>query len=155
MAPPKSHPQTVSPDSSLLRIRQHQSSSGKILVIEKALPVSCSTADFLRSQGFQSERVNGLAEVMKHARILMPAAVIIDLDLPTVGTDHAIRVIRLVHPAVPLLALSSTLERRIAELVSEFHLPILSTPCTHAALLAALELLGVCRVFNSAAYAAD
>jgi len=155
MSQPKIRSQAFSAETSFLRIRPRRPPGGKILILEQASLPTCTTADCLRSQGFRTERVNGLAEVMKHARILMPAVVIIDLDMPAVGTDHAIRVIRLLHPTVPLLALSSTLERRTSELASEFKLPLLGTPCTQAALLSALEALGVCPAFNSAAHAAD
>lgn len=155
MAQPKARPQTPSFECPLLRSPPSPSPGGKLLIVENASQPTCSTAAFLQREGFQTQTMTGLAEVMKQVRILTPAAVIIDLDLTTVGTDHAIRVMRLVHPAVPLLALSSTLGRQACELAREFNLPLLSTPCNHAALMAALEVLGICSALNSPVCAAD
>ena len=155
MAEAKTHPQAVAPEFSLLRIPPRRSPGGRILMIDHGSSPTCSIADFLTTQGFQAVKVKGLTDLIKHARILTPAAVIIDLDLTTLGFDHVVRVLRGTHPTVPLLALSNTLERWTAELVREFNVPLLIKPCADTTLLAALDILGVSCPLDTSVYAAD
>ena len=120
-----------------------QSSSAHRILVMGSNPDRSWIGECLQQHGYQIYAVAGLAGVLKNARAFRPAAAIVDLDEPTMGGDHLIRVLKHTYPALPMIALSNTIDVVIAQIIEEFRIPLLVKPHTAASLLDALARLGV------------
>lgn len=116
-----------------------------ILIISSAPPGGSPLLDMLEQCGFSARTVSGLVDVLKAAKLFAPQAVILDTEHPGVdmGADHVIRMLRLTHPNLSVIALFDAPSRKARSVADEFGISALFKPLVAEDLTTALHRCGI------------
>lgn len=116
-----------------------------ILIISSAPPGSSPLLDTLKKCGYSARSVSGLVDVLKAAKFIAPQAVILDTEHPGVdmGADHVIRMLRLTHPNLSIIALYGAPSRKARAVAAEFGISLVFTPFVAKDLTTVLQRCGI------------
>jgi DNA-binding response OmpR family regulator len=121
------------------------SEASDILIISSAPPGGSPLLDMLKKCGFSARCVSGLVDVLKAAKFFAPQAVILDTEHPGVdmGADHVIRMLRLTHPNLSIIALFDAPSRKARSVAAEFGISTVFRPLAARELTTALQRCGI------------
>ncbi|MEW6682468.1 MAG: response regulator [Nitrospirota bacterium] len=112
----------------------------RILLADDDPDVLLGIRDRLESFGFQVTAVSNGREAVEAMTLGGYAMVIMDVTMPEMDGIEALRMIRLRHPATPVLVITSNVENAVTALVEGAHAYLLK-PIDHERLRATVDRL--------------
>lgn len=121
----------------------------KLLIMDRDPGAAAAFGEMLGEPEWSCTFVGNLAGALKSIKTSPPCAIIVrttanqSVNPSEFGCDHIVRVLRQIHPQLPIVITAADWNRRVEALRDEFHVPCLIEPLDAAELCAALRGCGV------------